>query len=186
MRILHVMASRVNGGAETYSTESADDLGGALAELLADPMFAPITAFDGGSASFVALKRVASVLIGRFVAAAVDATRADHGPGPLRRYEADLVVPRTMRAQCALLKGIALRYVMRRPGSTERYGREQDVLRDLVGALSARAPEALDPVFAPLWRQAPDDPARLRVIIDQIASLTDPAAIAWHDALCGS
>jgi dGTPase len=40
-------------------------------------------------------------------------------------------------------------------------------------------------VFAPLWRSAPDDAARLRVVIDQVASLTDPSAIAWHLRLVG-
>ncbi|MFD0788744.1 deoxyguanosinetriphosphate triphosphohydrolase, partial [Micromonospora azadirachtae] len=40
-------------------------------------------------------------------------------------------------------------------------------------------------VFAPLWRAAPDDDARLRVVIDQVASLTDPAAVAWHARLAG-
>jgi dGTPase len=35
-------------------------------------------------------------------------------------------------------------------------------------------------MFAPLWRDAPDDAARLRVVIDQVACLTDPAAVAWH------
>jgi dGTPase len=82
-----------------------------------------------------------------------------------------------------LLKGIALRYVMRRPGSEERYARERDVLRELVAALVVRAPDALDPVFAPLWRSAHDDAARLRVVIDQVASLTDTAALAWHQRL---
>jgi len=48
-----------------------------------------------------------------------------------------------------------------------------------------RAPDALDPVFAPLWRAAADDAARLRVVIDQVACLTDPAAVAWHHRLCG-
>ena len=106
-----------------------------------------------------------------------------YGDGPLDRYEADLAVPREVRAQCALLKGIALRYVMRRVGSVERYAREQELLRELVAALVMRAPDGLDPVFAPLWRAAPDDAARLRVIVDQVASLTDPAAIAWHRSL---
>jgi dGTPase len=115
----------------------------------------------------------------------VAATRARYGPQPLCRYDADLVVPVTVRAEVALLKGIALRYVMRRPGSTERYGREQDVLRELTSALVLRAPDALDPVFAPLWRAAADDAARLRVVIDQVASLTDPAAMAWHRGLVG-
>ncbi|RQX14084.1 deoxyguanosinetriphosphate triphosphohydrolase, partial [Micromonospora chalcea] len=81
------------------------------------------------------------------------------------------------------LKGIALRYVMRRPGAEGRYARQRDVLAGLVTALLDRAPDALDPVFAPLWRDAADDAGRLRVVIDQVASLTDPAALAWHARL---
>ena len=116
------------------------------------------------------------------------ATRAAYGAGaaaPLRRptwwCRADV------RAQCALLKGIALRYVMRRArldaalrpraGGAARAGRRR--------WLSGR-PTALDPVFAPLWRAAADDAARLRVVIDQVASLTDPAALAWHARLRGA
>ena len=38
-------------------------------------------------------------------------------------------------------------------------------------------------MFAPLWKAAPDDAARLRVVIDQVASLTDHAAVAWHGTL---
>ena len=93
-------------------------------------------------------------------------------------------MPRRTRAECALLKGLALRYVMRRPGARERYDEQFDTLVELVGALTVRGADALDPVFAPLWRTAPDDASRLRVVIDQVASLTDPAAIAWHRRLC--
>jgi dGTPase len=169
--------------AEVYSTESVDDLVEVLTGLLADPALAAVATFDGSSGALIAVKRVASLLIGRFVAAAVLATQDRYGEAPLRRYEADLIVPRQVRAECALLKGIALRYVMRRAGATERYEREQVVLRDLVAALVVRAPEALDPVFAPLWRSASDDASRLRVVIDQVASLTDTAALAWHQRL---
>jgi dGTPase len=143
----------------------------------------PVAGFDGTSGALVALKGVASLLIGRFAAAAVEATREKYGTQPLRRYDADLVVPSRARAECALLKGIALRYVMRRPGSDERYAREQEILRDLVAALVQRAPSSLDPVFAPLFVAAPDDAARLRVVIDQVASLTDAAALEWHARL---
>jgi dGTPase len=176
-------AALCKDAAEVYSDEPADDLAGILAGLLADPVIATVADFDGGRESLAAVKRAASLLIGRFVAAAVDATRERYGDGPLRRYEADLVVPRTVRAQCALLKGIALRFVMRRPGSERRYQREQEVLRELVAGLAVRAPDALDPVFAPQWRRAGDDAARLRVVIDQVASLTDQAALAWHAKL---
>jgi dGTPase len=171
--------------AGSYSAESASDLVAVLDELLSDPVFTPLYSYDGSHRSMVALKQVTSVLTGRFVAAAVGATRSAAGPGPLRRYAADLVVPRRTRAECALLKGLALRYVMRRPGARPWYEQQREILTGLVHALARRAPHGLDPVFAPLWQAAPDDAARLRVIVDQVASLTDPGAISWHRRLVG-
>jgi dGTPase len=166
--------------AESYSTESPADLAAVLDELLSDPLLAPLYGYDGSHRALVALKQVTSVLTGRFVAAAVGATRKAADGGQLRRYDADLMVPRRTRAECALLKGLALRYVMRRPGAEARYERQREVLVELVGALVERGDRALDPVFAPLWRAAEDDAARLRAVIDQVASLTDPAAVEWH------
>jgi dGTPase len=69
---------------------------------------------------------------------------------------------------------------MRRPGAEPSYARQQEVVRDLVHELLRRAPAGLDSVFAPLWTAARDDAARLRVVVDQVASLTDPAALEWH------
>jgi dGTPase len=170
--------------AEVYSSESPSELAGVLSELLADPVLAPLSDYDGSHPAQVALKHFTSVLTGRFVAAAVTATRDAAGPAPLRRYDTDLVVPREVRAQCALLKGIALRYVMRRRAVEPWYAQQREILTDLVGALADRAPDGLDPMFAPMWKAAPDDQARLRVVADQVASLTDPSAIAWHARLC--
>ncbi|MER7460752.1 deoxyguanosinetriphosphate triphosphohydrolase [Micromonospora sp. NPDC126480] len=172
--------------AATYSGESPADLAEVLVDLLADPVLAPLAGYDGSHRAQAALKATTSVLTGRFVSAAVAATQDGFGPGPHRRYAADLVVPRAVRARCALLKGIALRYVMRRPGSAERYERQRRILAELVAALTDRAPEALDAVFAPLWRSAADDVARLRVVVDQVASLTDPGAVDWHARLVGA
>jgi dGTPase len=172
--------------AEAYSPESPADLAPVLTGLLAEPVLAALSGYDGSHAALAALKRFTSVLTGRFVAAAVAATRASFGERPLRRYDADLVVPRETRAQCALLKGIALRYVMRRRGIEPWYTRQREILTELVASLLDRAPDGLDPVFAPMWKAAPDDAARLRVVIDQVASLTDPAAIAWHRELSGA
>ncbi|HEY8451118.1 MAG: deoxyguanosinetriphosphate triphosphohydrolase [Micromonosporaceae bacterium] len=171
--------------AQVYSPETPEDLSEVLRDLLADPVVAPLASYNGSHGALTALKRFTSVLTGRFVTAAVDATRAVYGDGPLRRYDADLLVPREVRAQCALLKGIARRYVMRRRGMEPWYARQRELLVELVEALVDRAPDSLDAVFAPMWRAAPDDAARLRVVIDQVASLTDPAAIAWHHHLCG-
>ena len=170
--------------AAVYSGESAGDLAEVLDGLLSDPVFAPLSGYDGSHRAQAALKRVTSVLTGRFVIETIRATRDRYGPGPVRRYDADLVVPRRTRAQVALLKGIALRYVMRRPGAGPSYARQREMLRDLVTVLIHKAPDELDPIFTPLWTAAADDAARLRVVIDQVASLTDPAAIAWHRRLC--
>ncbi|GAA3140699.1 hypothetical protein GCM10020001_074120 [Nonomuraea salmonea] len=45
------------------------------------------------------------------------------------------------------------------------------------------APETLEPAFRPAYLEAADDAARVRVVIDQIASLTDTSAVAWHRRL---
>jgi dGTPase len=37
----------------------------------------------------------------------------------------------------------------------------------------------MEPEFAADWAQAPDDATRLRVVVDQVASLTDTSARAW-------
>ncbi|WP_199513942.1 deoxyguanosinetriphosphate triphosphohydrolase [Nucisporomicrobium flavum] len=171
--------------AATYSDETPQALGEALDLLLADEVVAAAADHDGTYRAQVALKRMTSVLTGRFVSSAVGATNSRHGSEPVRRYAADLVVPRTVRNQCALLKGMALRYVMRARAAEDWYEQQREILATLVGTLCDRAPDHLDPMFAALWKEAPDDPARLRVVIDQVASLTDPAAVAWHRTLVG-
>ena len=72
---------------------------------------------------------------------------------------------------------------MRARAAEEWYERQRAILIDLVAVLSERAPERLDPMFAELWKAADSDAARLRVVIDQVASLTDPAAVALHRTL---
>jgi len=169
--------------AAVYSGESAGDLAEVLVELLAEPVLVALVGYDGSHGAQVALKRATSVLTGRFVSVAVAATQAKFGTEPVRRYAADLIVPRETRAQCALLKGIALRYVMRPRAAEAWYTRQRQILVELVEELARQAPDGLDPVFAPLWRVAVNDADRLRVVVDQVASLTDPAAVAWHDRL---
>jgi dGTPase len=39
-------------------------------------------------------------------------------------------------------------------------------------------------VFRPAFAATGSDRERLRVVVDQIASLTDTSAIAWHHRLC--
>jgi dGTPase len=112
------------------------------------------------------------------------APRARDGGRKLTRYACDLVVPRTQRLECALLKAVAAHYVMTRAGAAAAQARERELIAELAATVQIGAPRTLDPVFRPAWDAAPSDVARRRVMIDQIASLTDTSAIAWHRRLC--
>jgi dGTPase len=138
--------------------------------------------FDGGADSAAAVKHLTSELIGRFCGAAEDATRPP-GALPLTRYDADLTVPRRQRLECALLKGVTAHYVMTRRGPAQ--ARERAVITELAGAVLAGAPATLDRAFAAQFAAAASDGARQRVVIDQVASLTDTSALSWHQRLCG-
>jgi dGTPase len=136
--------------------------------------------FDGGPAALAAAKNLTSELVGRFCQAAEDATRAAAGASRLTRYSADLVVPRRQLLECALLKAVAAHYVMRRQAAVDQQAREREVITELALAIERGAPATLDPVFQPSWDSAPTDSERHRVIIDQLASLTDTSALAYH------
>jgi dGTPase len=139
--------------------------------------------FDGGPASLAAAKNLTSELVGRLCQAAQDGTRAVAGWARLSRYAADLVVPRQQLLECALLKAVAAHYVMTRRDAIAEQAREREVITELALALARAAPATLDPVFQPAWDSAANDAERHRVIIDQIASLTDTSALAWHASL---
>jgi dGTPase len=141
--------------------------------------------YDGSAVAQGRLKDATSQLIGRFCLAAEGATREAYGTGPLTRYAAELVVPRGARHECAVLKAVADRYVMQRAEQEVLRADQRVVLAELAEALRERAPEALDPQFRALFGTAADDRARERVIVDQIASLTDAAARSLHTGLTG-
>ncbi len=139
--------------------------------------------FDGEPQTVAAVKNLTSELIGRFCDAALLATRPA-GSTPLARYAHDLEVPRPQRMECALLKGVTAFYVMGRAGAVAVQARERAVLTELAAALAAGGPEVLDPFFRPEYESAGSDAGRLRVVVDQISSLTDISALAWHARLC--
>ena len=103
---------------------------------------------------------------------------------PLTRYAAGLIVPRRQRLECALLKGITAHYVMARAGVAQVQARERELLTELAHAIEHGAPQTLDPLLRPAWDAAGTDAAHRRVVVDQVASLTDTSAIAWHHRLC--
>ncbi|WP_370618984.1 deoxyguanosinetriphosphate triphosphohydrolase [Mumia sp. Pv 4-285] len=164
---------------EWYVRDADDDsLEAAYARLVAAPEW-PSAPYDGSRRSQASLKGLTSALVGRFVAAAHDATLAAYGPRPFVRYEADLVVPDGTRDEIALLKAVAAHYVMRADDRVALLAEQRALLRGLVDALVAKGPDLLEPPFAADARAADSDEARLRVVADQVASLTDESARAW-------
>ena len=136
--------------------------------------------FDRTHRALARLKDSTSQLIGRFVLAAEIETRKVHGDGPLTRYNANLEIPREQKIEVDFLKAVAGHYLINAAASQERYAKQQTVIRELVEMLYSAAPAELDPIFEDDWKRASSDSEKLRVVIDQIASLTDPGAYALH------
>lgn len=143
-----------------------------------------IDTWDGSRRDLARLKNLTSQLIGRFAGEAVRATRAAHPQGPLARFGADVVVPLETQAEIAVLKGIVAANVMSTNARKPIYATQRGILTELADALWAR-PELLDTGFAEDWAHAEDDTARKRVVVDQVASLTDVSALAWHARITG-
>ena len=136
--------------------------------------------FDRTHRSLARLKDTTSQLIGRFVLSAELETRKVHGDGPLTRYSANLEIPREQKIEVDFLKSVAGHYLISAAASQERYAKQQVVIHELVEMLFEAAPAELDPIFKEDWKLAQNDSQRLRIVIDQIASLTDPGAYALH------
>ena len=79
---------------------------------------------------------------------------------------------------------MAAHLVMRADDRLALLERQRQLMSELFEALSRRGPEVLEPQFQADFGAAADDPARVRVLVDQVASLTDSSAVAWHQALC--
>ncbi|MDQ6687094.1 MAG: deoxyguanosinetriphosphate triphosphohydrolase [Actinomycetota bacterium] len=164
-----------------YLPEATDD---ALDEAFARLRWVapwPTSSYDGSRGALAALKNLTSDLIGIFCGSVQHATREVYGEKPLVRHEADLVVPESTVAEIVVLKAIAAHYVMRADDRVALMERQRSMLAELFEAL--RDGRHLDRAFAADYASAADDRARVRVVLDQIASLTDPSAVSWHARL---
>jgi dGTPase len=142
-----------------------------------------LESYDGSPRAQGRLKNLTSELIGRFAAAATDATRQAYPQSSLIRFQADVVVPREIQAEIAVLKGIVATFVMSTNARRPIYTEQREILTELADTLYKTGPSGLDLGFSAEWTAASTDAERKRVVVDQVASLTDQSAIAWHGRL---
>jgi dGTPase len=129
------------------------------------------------------LKNLASDLIGRFVsrtiAAIVDASPVES----MARYGARLDVPANVRAEIAVLKGIVSAFLMSHESRRPIYEWQRGLLAELANAILASNGANLDVYCTSAWSLAKTDIEKRRVVVDQVACLTDQSAITLHNRL---
>ncbi|AWB85117.1 deoxyguanosinetriphosphate triphosphohydrolase [Corynebacterium liangguodongii] len=178
------LAALADKGARAFGG-TADELIDAADRLRALPAIAAAADFDHSLSSLVRLKQLTSELVGRYVGAVTAATRSFEGNSPealrceanpagaLGRQFGTLVIPPDAEAEVRLLKTVAVLYVMDMPTHLKRQDRQRDRIYRVHDYLTAGAPGSLDQMFRQWWVEASSECERSRVIIDQIASLTE-------------
>jgi len=166
-----------------------EELADALYRLTRETMW--MRSFDRSRRDLARLKNLTSDMIGRFASGSVKATREAYPAGSLARYNAHVIVPRAVETEIAVLKGIMGASIVTIEARKGVYKEQRKVLNRLADALwstdalwSAGA-DVLEPAFAADFIAATTDAERARVVVDQVASLTDQTAVDWHNRLVG-
>lgn len=168
-----------NGGATSIAA-----LAEALERLRANHYW--MTNFDHSPSGLGNLKNLTSALIGSLVSRTVDAIIDASPAKSLVRFGALLVIPAEVQAEISVLKGIVSAFLMSHESRRPYYEWQRGLLTELADALLASNGADLDVYSALAWSKAVDDTQKHRVIVDQIACLTDQSALTWHHRLVSS
>ena len=84
-----------------------------------------------------------------------------------------------------MLKAVTAQFVMGRASAVQHYARQRELVQELCHLVLLGAPTTLEPAYREQFEVAGDEPTRLRAVVDQVASLTDPAALTWFARLSG-
>jgi dGTPase len=79
--------------------------------------------------------------------------------------------------EVAILKAISGYFIINAESSQAAYSQQRALLKDLVTRLWEQAPGSLESTFLVHWKNSNDESAKLRVIVDQVASFTDLGAL---------
>jgi dGTPase len=141
--------------------------------------------FDATGRDLGQLKNLTSSFIGSFVGRATDATLAANA-STVARYSAQIITPIEVRAEIAVLKGLVSVFLMTNASRRPFYEWQRAILTELCEALLAANGAHLDNYSSAAWLTANGESAQRRVIVDQVASLTDQSALTLHNRLVGS
>jgi len=136
--------------------------------------------FDGSPRHLADLKNLASDLIGSFVSRTTSAVLEESDGSVLSRFSAGVKVPIQVMSEIAVLKGIVASSVMTHNSRQPYYEDQRSLIVELSETLLSQNGNGLDSTATEAWKSAADDQAEKRVIVDYVASLTDPAAVALH------
>lgn len=139
--------------------------------------------FDSSAKSLARLKNLTSDLIGSFVSRTIEAVMAHSDRKAITRYGGSIIVPMEVRSEIAVLKGLVASQVMTLGERQPFYDNQRQLLIELAEELLSRGESALDPLSQEAFRNAQNPTARKRVVVDAVASLTDPAAVDLHQLL---
>jgi len=142
-----------------------------------------LASHSGELADQATLKNLTSSLIGSFVRRTTDQTELSNASEHLVRYQGVLVTPSEVKAEIAVLKGIVSAYLMSDEKRQPYYQWQRAILTELADALLAANGQYLDTYCARAWQEAKTDDQKHRVIVDQVASLTDVSALSLHHEL---
>jgi dGTPase len=160
---------------------AASDFESALARLRSNRYW--LQTHAGSISDQATLKNLTSALIGSFVRRTTDQTELANASEHLVRYQGALVVPQEVRAEIAVLKGIVSAYLMTDEKRQPYYQWQRAILTELADALLRANGKHLDSYCSNAWQQATNSEQQHRVIVDQVASLTDVSALSLHHEL---
>jgi len=160
-----------------------DALGEALENLKALEYWP--SSYQGSLADLGTLKNLTSSLIGRFVSATTANSVAVAQGDQISRYHSVLAIPNAVLAEISILKGLVSAFLMSHESRRPFYEWQRAILTELANALLAGNGKNLDQYSQAAWATAHTQEQQHRVIVDQIACLTDQSALSLHNSLVG-
>ncbi len=141
--------------------------------------------FTGSRSSYAKLKNMTSTLIGRFAVKTENALVSDpkRSSSFATRYHRKLNLKKTTHAEIQVLKGFSAAFVVSTRDVMDVSKKQRQIIYDL--ADSFMHGQGLDKMFEDDFNDSATDDQKLRVVVDQIACLTDFSAAKIAKSLIG-